>query len=1044
MRGEFFGHTGTELKMISTKGFLRAALLSSAASACLFTPHLAQAAAADQAVGVEEVVVTGSRIRRPDFTSAQPLDVITSESIDQRGYTNVADALNELPTMGVPINPVGDQGSFGTGRQYVNLFNLGTNRTLTLVNGRRFVSANVASIFTGATAGSQVDLNAIPTGLIDRIETVQSGGSAVYGSDAIAGVVNIITKSRFEGLEFDGQYGVREKGGGEEYRARVMAGHDFLDGRLNVYGSYEYDKTTALSNMDSKYLAQRPTFANNPANVTGSDTIPANILYYFRTVPETNLGGLPFRTGGSALSGILTIADASGNRVPAAFDASGNLIPYNTGQFIQASIASGGDGLNLAALSSLISPVERHVVSAFATYKLTDNIRLKGEGFYTHLDSTEPFNQPIFNAPLFGGTSASLRMSTSNPFLTAQARAAILGQPTALPADTASPGDRIFFLSRSSTDIGSNKTHTVGETGRGVISLEGDLDLMGHAFYWDASANYGKSWGFFESPNIDQTKFNFAIDAVRDASGTIVCRDATARANGCQPLNLFGFGAPSQAALNYVNVHFQSDYTIEEKDYVANFGGDLINLPGGALRGVVGAEWRKESSQFTPNDPQRLGVGRSAAITALNGSYTSKEYYAEATLPVFGKDFNFLGLRSLEIDGQFRRVDNSQAGKNNAWSYGARWRPIDDLLIRGSKSQSFRAPAITELFLPTATSFFTATDPCDKANINSGPSPANRLRNCQAAFQALGLPANFQLTSQVQAATVQGTTAGSQSLKNEIARQETYGLVYQPHQVRGLTLKFDWMKINITNAIANFNLTSILQVCYDSPTPPADACNRFQRGAGSGARPGQILSAGDITPAGSASAGPSTGFINAGFLHFEGYTWGAYYNFDLADIPETSGLFGGNPGRIDLGVDFFHVVKQESSVTGLGFDLVDTKTTIGNPSNSWRASATYTRDPLSVTWTTNFIGQSLFSRSNTIETRFPLDVPAYYRSDVAINYDITSYTGHPLGLDKIKARLVVRNVFNTPPPFASATSANGIATYDFLGRYYEVGLNARF
>jgi len=140
--------------MQSTKGFLRAALLTSA-SACLFAPALAHAQGTPppppgQAVGVEEVVVTGSRIRRPDFTSSQPLDVVTSESIDQKGFTNVADALNELPTMGVPINPTGDQGSFGTGRQFVNLFNLGSNRTLTLVNGRRFVSANVASIFSGS------------------------------------------------------------------------------------------------------------------------------------------------------------------------------------------------------------------------------------------------------------------------------------------------------------------------------------------------------------------------------------------------------------------------------------------------------------------------------------------------------------------------------------------------------------------------------------------------------------------------------------------------------------------------------------------------------------------------------------------------------------------------------------------------------------------------------------------------------------------------------------------------------------------------------
>ncbi|MFC3068977.1 TonB-dependent receptor domain-containing protein [Phenylobacterium soli] len=993
---------------------------------------------------MSEIVVTGSRIRRPDFVSPQPLDVVTSETIDQRGFTNVADALNELPSMGVPINPVGDQGSFGTGRQYVNLFSLGTNRTLTLVNGRRFVSANVASIFTGASAGAQVDLNAIPTGLIDRIETVQAGGSAVYGSEAIAGVVNIITKDHYDGVEFDGQYGVSDQGDGEEYRARIIAGRSFMDERLNVYGSYEYNKTTALAYTDRKYTAQQLTFANNPANTGANDGIPGNIIWQNRRVPETNLGGIPFRTGGSALSGILTIVDASGNRVPAQFAPDGTLVPYSTGTFIQAATASGGNGLNLAELTSLVSPVERHVVSGFGTFRLTDHIKLKGEGFYTHLESTEPFNQPIFNAPVFGGNSASLRMSTSNPFLSAQARTAILNQPTALPADTASPGDRLFFLSRSSVDIGPNRTHTVGETGRGVIALEGDFDIADRHFYWDASANYGKSWGYFESTNIDQSKFLLAIDAVRDASGAIVCRDATARAAGCAPLNLFGQGAPSAAALKYVNVHFQSDYTIEERDYLANLGGDIVNLPAGPLSVLVGAEWRKESSSFEPNDPQRNGVGRSAAITALDGSFTSKEWYGEATLPVFGKDFGFLGMRSLEFDGQYRRVDNSQAGKNNAWSYGARWRPFEDLLIRGSRSQSFRAPAITELFLPQATSFTSATDPCDKANINGGPNPAARKANCQAAFQALGLPAGYQLTSQVQSATVQGTTSGSQDLKNEIARQDTLGVVYQPHFVHGLTFKFDWMKIDITHAISNFTLSSILQVCYDSPSAPADACSRFQRGTSASARPGQILGVGEAVGNGTTSTGPRTGFINAGYTNFEGYTWGVNYNLDLGDIPEANGLWNGNPGTLEFSVDFYHISKLETSVTGLGFDLNNDKGEIGNASDQWRAQVNYSRDPLSVTWTTSFIGRSLFNRDFTFETRYPLSVADYYRNDVAVTYDITSFAGHPMGLDKLQARLVVKNVFNAPPPYGAATSANGIATYDMIGRYYEVGLKARF
>jgi len=385
-------------------------------------------------------------------------------------------------------------------------------------------------------------------------------------------------------------------------------------------------------------------------------------------------------------------------------------------------------------------------------------------------------------------------------------------------------------------------------------------------------------------------------------------------------------------------------------------------------------------------------------------------------------------------------VENSQAGKNNAWSYGMRWRPVDDLLIRATESQSFRAPAITELFLPQATSFMTATDPCDSRNINSGPSPATRLKNCQAAFQALGLPANYSLTSQVQAATVQGSTAGNPNLKNEIARQETLGFVYQPHYIKGLSLKFDWMKIDITNAIASFNLTSIMQVCYDSPNPPADACSRFQRGTSASAKPGQILGMGEAVGNGTTAAGPLAGYVNAGYTNFQGYTWGAYYNLALEDVPGVRNLGGGRPGVLDLSLDFYHISKLETSVTGLGFDLNNDKTEIGQASNQWKAEIAYRRNPVTFNWTTTFIGKSLFNRDYTIETRWPLEVAAYYYHSAGMTYDLTELVGHPMNVNKVQARFVVKNVFNQQPPYGTT----GAGVYDLMGRYFEFGLKAKF
>ena len=305
----------------------RTALLASAASASLLAvPAYAQtsAPANEGAVDVEELVVTGSRIRRAELTSVQPLQVITTENIEKRGYTNVADALNELPSSGVPVNPIGDQAGFGTGRNFINIFSLGTNRTLTLVNGRRFVGGNPASIFTGAGAGGQVDLNVIPTGLVDRIETIQAGGSAVYGSDAIAGVVNIITKTQYDGVEVDGLFGVSDQGDAETYRGRIIAGKTLFDDRLSVFGSYEYNQTSALAFTDRRVTSRQIAFAVNPQNTSQTDNIPGAILITGRRIPEITAGGLLTRTAGIGVSGILVSnPTATTGRLPVQLDPTG-------------------------------------------------------------------------------------------------------------------------------------------------------------------------------------------------------------------------------------------------------------------------------------------------------------------------------------------------------------------------------------------------------------------------------------------------------------------------------------------------------------------------------------------------------------------------------------------------------------------------------------------------------------------------------------------------------------------------------------------------
>lgn len=1000
-------------------------------------PSFAQEAAPSrqEAAEVSEIVVTGSRIRRPDLVSPAPLSVVSSETIDEKGFANLADAINEQPATGVPISPDGDQAGFGVGRSFINLFNMGSNRTLVLVNGRRFVGANVASVFSGAGAGGQVDISAIPTALVNRIETIQATGGAVYGSDAVAGVVNVITNTDYEGLEFNVEYGLSERSDAQQVRTRITAGDNFLNNRLSLSGSYEYAETDSLVQTDRDRTALQIFSALNPANRTATDGIPAQIYYYNRRIPEITQGGLAFRTAGIALSNILTIVDPStGARVPAQFAPDGSLVPYNTGTFYQASIASGGDGLNLAELTSLQAPVKRHNATMFGELSITDNIRLNTEVFYNHTAASEDFNQPIYNSGLFGGNSGALQMSTANPFLPAATRAAILAQPVALPADPNNPGERLFFLQRASTDLVEPNNVTESDTGRIVLDLNGDFDAIGRGFNWNVAVNYGQNEGFFQQDNIVQSRFLEAINVNRDSAGNIQCASATARAAGCQPLNLFGQGARSQGALEYIGTTFRQDYTIKQTTYEANFGGDVVELPAGWAAFNVGYEFRKEESSFQPNEASRLGIGRSAAIAPLDGEFDTNEWYAEVAVPLVGGDFTLPFIQSLDFDGSYRQVDHSTAGKDESWALGARWRIYSDLMIRGSKSRSFRAPAITELFLPSSSTFITATDPCDLRNIDSGPNPAARRANCEAAFVALGLPRDFQLTSNIQAATQRGTTAGNPDLANEIAEQETYGFVYQPGFVPGLTLSFDYVKVDLTGAISNFTLTSILQVCYDLPTPDQAACSRFQRGragfeVGGTSLAGQILGA-DIAPDG---VGPQTGFINAGYQNFSGFTVTADYGFDLDDL-----TYWTNMGRLDFNFNLFQVETQESSATGLGFDLVNSRNTLGNSDVRWKLDTAYRNGGFAALLTTRYTGEYVRSNTATIENFAPLTIGDHYLHDLSLAYTWENSLG--VGARDWTARLQVRNLLDSEPP----QYATGVGVYDLIGRYYQVGLTARF
>ncbi|HEX8064529.1 MAG TPA: TonB-dependent receptor plug domain-containing protein, partial [Allosphingosinicella sp.] len=339
----------------------------------------------------DEIVITGSRIPRANFDTPQPAVVMGGEQIEQRGYTNVADALEELPAFGVPgSSPVGagQGGDIGSGQNFVNFFGLGDQRTLTLVNGRRFVSSNTASIFGPTGAGSQVDFNVLPTILVDRVETIAVGGAPIYGSDAIAGTINVITKRTFKGIQLDAQYAISQRGDAPDYRIRGAAGHNFAGGRGNISVAGEYNKTGGLD------FESRPGFGLNSFFTTpAGDSDFDNVFIADRRLPALSSTGVPQvsdflfvldparATAFDFQVGVTNNGQTGGN--PLMFAPNGELVPIDFGEATGNIINfNGGNGFVLPG--NLLAPTRRYLGTALAQFELSDNLRLFGEAWYAN------------------------------------------------------------------------------------------------------------------------------------------------------------------------------------------------------------------------------------------------------------------------------------------------------------------------------------------------------------------------------------------------------------------------------------------------------------------------------------------------------------------------------------------------------------------------------------------------------------------------------------------------------------------------------------
>ncbi|WP_217430992.1 TonB-dependent receptor domain-containing protein [Sphingomonas bacterium] len=890
------------------------------------------------------VVVTGSRIRRQSYDTVAPTLVTDRQYVDERNFTNVADALNNLPGIRGSVTPNGAQGSFGQGVNFTNLYGLGSNRTLTLINGRRVVSSNPNTLFNQGTAGSQVDTNIVQTILLDHAETTTIVGATTYGSDAIGGTVNFILRDRYNGVTVNGLTGITERGDGFRYNAAVLVGHDFLGGKLNVTAAYTRDVQNGILYSDRDFLTAGVGTVTNPSTAgaaTLGRTAASGITFrndgrvntgfgYNDSTTDGNPGSLLVRdrvlyqltTGGEITDASRATAFTSANRVAAAvngyqFDTTGNLVPLNKGVLFAAPYASGGDGYRLYPYSQVTSDVKRHTGNLFVHYDASDALKFFFEGTYYNARGDQLVAQPTYNSTLFGGNSAQLTFSATNPFLTSQAKAQL-----------ATLGVNTFQLSRASDDLADQSGGTKLELYRAVLGARGDVKLFGRPFNYEAYGNYGRTRLDDFGQSLNQQKFVNAVNVTTNAAGQIVC-NPTPTVNAvagytptvdaaCAPLNLFGKGSPSAAARAYIIQNTHTISVLQQKDFVANFGGSPFALFGNDYSFNIGYEHREEDGRFTPDSFQQAGLGRSVAIAPINGRYNVDEEYGEVLLPLLRPSNHVPLLNLVEIDASVRHVDNTVNGGFIAWSGGGRWKPVQDITLRADYTRSFRAPAITELFLPRSSSFVTVPDLCSTNNINAGAAPVIRARNCAAFLAAYPNATPLDAAS----ATVPAVSGGNPMLKNEVSYSYTFGGSFTPRFLKRFSIGADYINVVIRNPITNLTVTQIASACFDNATfntaDPANGnsfCSQIKRYApGQGGNATNGGDRGGQVTADPANPGVSSGYVNGNRIAFSGIQGTISYSQPLDRYI---------PGRFETDNTIFSLNKRLIDTTGVAPQRTD-------------------------------------------------------------------------------------------------------------------------
>jgi iron complex outermembrane receptor protein len=987
----------------------------------------------DDTQGTPVITVTGSRIKSPTLTSPSPLQVVTAKTIEDAGATNVQEVLSEIPAVGVPSQTrTTNAGDTNPGLSTVNLRNLGADRTLVLIDGRRTVA--------GIPGTAQVDLSMIPTSFVERIDVLTGGASAVYGSDAIAGVVNFVYKKNFSGLLANAQAGISEIGDDKRWSANATFGQNFGDGRGNVMVYAGYNHEGNVPNLNRDRTAAGYSSVGNLERVAGNsaNNLKAAQDLFLRYYSPSNVGtGGTFNFGG--VGSRLILPDGTLTTFPS--QTAANL----SDAAVNAKIAQ--YGYNAAALGQQASPSNQFTVATRVHYEVTDNLELFGEStFSTYKTVGRREASPMRTDSALGAFTGSngyypIQFQVTNPANPADVR--ILTNPL-VPASVVAAADNRFTNDNISSKDVSFLIRT-GFFGDGTRSTPTERDNFRVAFGGtqklggDWTADFYYQYGYTKQRQgmtglADLNRLAQAVQVIPDVfdynhngnTTEAICVDATARSQGCVPVNVYGLNADgttkvSKEAAAYLMTELSRYSKQVMQTASVNVGGTLFNLPAGPVQASVGAEWRQESS-MDDFDPL-TNTARNGYVQLLDtsGKFNVKEAYGELNIPLI---HNTPLIHSLTLRGAARLSDYSTVGSFWAWNVGAEWSPVEDIRFRGVYAHAVRAPNIGELYAAAASGIITINDPCQGVTLAATSTTAVNCRKDPGILANIAANGGTVTLTSSDQAGVGSITSANPNIQQETGKTLTFGVVINPRSIdalRGLTITADYYDIKLENAINRIEAATVLNKCYVGGL--ADFCQFVTRRQS----PSGAFSVGSVEQV-------VRGLVNSGGSFSRG--------IDLT-LNYTHNAFG---GRVTWNGSWTHLTKQGTiPLTGDAYN--NSMGEIGTPRDSINYGVSWENDTFGFTLSGEVVGKQMFDYEN-YQTGFKLadgSLPdKKYFTIGAKNYD--NIQVRYKGIRNFEFFLGVNNLLNTQAPLLWSGTPNGSANaiWDIIGRRYYGGIRAKF